>query len=327
MTKGGEGTGMAKKKVFITGGGGFIGTHLARRLLGTHRVVIYDSFFRDSLSHADFRNHPDLEVIRGDILDSTSLKNAMQGCSLVLHLAAITGIDTVVLRPTRTITVNLVGTYNVLEAAKNLDGIERFVDFSTSEVFGSFAYKLGEERETPMGAVGQARWTYAVSKLAAEHLTYSYHKEFRMPTVSVRPFNIYGPGQTGESAIHLFIKQALKNEAIEIHGDGDQIRSWCFIDDFVDGVMLTIEKDVAIGEVVNLGNPRGTITIHGLALLIKRVLASESPIRFVPKNYVDVELRIPSIDKARKLLGFEPAIDLEEGIRRTAEWYRERLRE
>jgi dTDP-glucose 4,6-dehydratase len=324
-SKEGEGPDMEKKKVFITGGGGFIGTHLAERLLSRHRVVIYDSFFRDSLIFADFKDHADLAVVRGDVLDFNSLKSAMEGSSLVLHLAAITGIDTVVLRPTRTITVNLVGTFNVLEVVRLAGGCERFIDFSTSEVFGSLAYKLGEERETPMGAVGEARWTYAVSKLAAEHLTYSYHKEYKIPTVTVRPFNIYGPGQTGESAIHLFIKQALKNETIEIHGDGDQIRSWCYIDDFVDGVMLCLEKDVAVGEVVNLGNPRGTITIYGLALLIKRVLGSTSPITFVPKNYVDVELRIPSIEKARKLLGFEPAVDLEEGIRRTAAWYKSRM--
>lgn len=316
---------MAKKKVLITGGGGFIGTHLAERLLSRHRVTIYDSFFRDSLSHAAFRDHPDLEVVRGDVLDLEALKKVAEGSALVLHLAAITGIDTVVLRPTRTITVNLVGTFNVLEAVREAGGCERFVDFSTSEVFGSLAYKLSEEKETPMGAVGEARWTYAVSKLAAEHLTYSYHKEYHIPTVTVRPFNIYGPGQTGESAIHVFIKQALRNETIEIHGDGDQIRSWCYIDDFVDGVMLTIEKNDAVGEVVNLGNPRGTITIYGLALLIKRVLGSECPITFVPKNYVDVELRIPSIEKARKLIGFEPKVDLEEGIRRTAAWYRSRL--
>jgi dTDP-glucose 4,6-dehydratase len=313
---------MPKRKVFLTGGGGFIGTHLAERLLQDHKVVIYDNFFRDSLTYVDFKDHPDLEVVEGDILDADSLKKAMRGCSTVLHLAAITGIDTVVLRPTRTITVNLVGTFNVLEAAKELGTCERFIDFSTSEVFGSLAYKLGEDQQTPMGAVGEARWTYAVSKLAAEHLSYSYFKEFGIPVVTVRPFNIYGPGQTGESAIHIFIKQALKNEVLEIHGDGDQIRSWCYIEDFVDGVMLCLTQDKAVGEVVNLGNPRGTITIYSLALLINRVLESGSEVNFVPKNYVDVELRIPSIEKARDILGFEPEIDLEEGVRRTAEWYR-----
>jgi len=316
---------MPKQKVFLTGGGGFIGTHLAERLLVDHEVVIYDSFFRDSLSQVDFRDHPGLRVVTGDVLDFDSVKNAMKGCTRVLHLAAITGIDTVVLRPTRTITVNLVGTFNVLEAANQLGGCEKFIDFSTSEVFGSHAYKLAEDHETAMGAVGEARWTYAVSKLAAEHLSHSYYKEYRIPVVTVRPFNIYGPGQTGESAIHIFIKKALENETIEIHGDGDQIRSWCYIDDFVNGIMLCLDKKEAAGEVMNLGNPRGTITIFRLALLIKRVLESRSEVVFVPKNYVDVELRIPSIDKARAVLGFEPAIDLEEGIRRTAEWYRNRI--
>ncbi len=315
---------MAKKKVLITGGAGFIGTHITRRLLGKHRVVVYDNFFRDSLRDAEFGCHPDLEVVEGDVLDPDNLGRAMEGCSIVLHLAAITGIDTVVLRPTRTITVNLVGTYNVLEAARRQGGCERLVDVSTSEVFGTLAYKSGESEQTPMGAVGEARWTYAVSKLAAEHLSFSYFKEYEIPTVTIRPFNVYGPGQTGESAIRLFIRQALADETIEIHGDGDQIRSWCYIDDFVEGVLLCLEKEEAVGEVLNLGNPRGTITIHGLALLVKRVLESKSDIRFVPKNYVDVELRIPSIQKARRVLGYEPAVDLEEGIRRTAEWYRNR---
>ncbi|MFQ6103924.1 MAG: NAD-dependent epimerase/dehydratase family protein [Candidatus Glassbacteria bacterium] len=316
---------MSKKKVLLTGGGGFIGTHLAQRLLRDHKVVVYDNFSRNSLGDVDFKDHPDLEVVKGDVLDFESLKGAMKGCSMIVHLAAITGIDTVVLRPTRTITVNLVGTYNVLEAAKQLGGCEKFIDFSTSEVFGSLAYKLDEGEQTPMGAVGEARWTYAVSKLAAEHLTYSYYKEFKIPAVTVRPFNIYGPGQVGESAIHIFIKRALRNETIEIHGDGDQIRSWCYIDDFIDGVMMCISEEAAVGEVINLGNPRGTITVYGLALLIKGVLESDAPLVFIPKNYVDVELRMPSIEKARKVLGFEPKIDLEEGIRRTAEWYRIRI--
>jgi nucleoside-diphosphate-sugar epimerase len=315
---------MAKKKVLITGGAGFIGTHITRRLLGEHRVVVYDNFFRDSLREAEFRDHPDLEVVEGDVLDLDLLVRSMEGCSLVLHLAAVTGIDTVVLKPTRTITVNLVGTFNVLEAARRHGICERLIDVSTSEVFGTLAYKSGEGEQTPMGAVGEARWTYAVSKLAAEHLSFSYFKEYDIPAVTIRPFNVYGPGQTGESAIRLFIRQALADETIEIHGDGDQIRSWCFIDDFVEGVLLCLEKQEAVGEVLNLGNPRGTITIYGLALLVKRVLESSSDIEFVPKNYVDVELRIPSIQKARAILGFEPAVDLEEGIRRTAEWYRNR---
>ena len=213
----------------------------------------------------------------------------------------------------------------MLETATRLGGCDKFIDFSTSEVCGSLAYKLDESDKPLMGAVGEARWTYAVSKLAAEHLSYSYFKEHGLPVVTVRPFNIYGPGQTGESAIHIFIKHALKDERMEIHGDGDQIRSWCYIDDFVNGVMLALESREADGEVYNLGNPRGTITIYSLALTIKRVLESRSAVDFVPKDYVDVELRIPSIEKARTILGFEPKIDLEEGIKRTAQWYRRRM--
>ena len=173
-----------------------------------------------------------------------------------------------------------------------------------------------------MGAVGEARWTYAISKLAGEHLAHSYYKEFGLPVISLRPFNIYGPGQVGEGAIHAFVTRALKNEDILIHGDGDQIRSWCYVDDIVDGILLCLEKREAIGEVFNIGNPKGTITILSLAQKIVDICESKSKIVFVPKSYIDVELRIPRIEKAKKILGYEPKIDLDKGIKRTIEWYK-----
>ena len=222
--------------------------------------------------------------------------------------------------------VNMIGTYNVLEATRTLDNVERFVDFSTSEVYGSYAYKLREEDTTAMGAVGEARWTYAISKLAGEHLAHSYHKDFGLPVVSLRPFNIYGHGQVGEGAIHVFVTQALKNEELQIHGDGDQIRSWCYIDDIVDAILLCLEKKEVIGEVFNIGNPRGTVTILSLAQKIIEFCKSTSKIIFMPKTYVDVELRIPDIEKAKEILGYKPKIDLDEGLRRTIDWYKKKLK-
>jgi UDP-glucose 4-epimerase len=161
----------------------------------------------------------------------------MQGADIVIHAAAIAGIDTVIKKPTKTMRVNMIGTANVLEAALKNDIKDRIIDFSTSEVFGSYAFKSKENENTVAGSAGEARWTYAVSKLAGEHLSVAYYKEFGLPTVSIRPFNVYGPGQTGEGAMQIFIKKALRNEDIYIYGDGNQIRAWCFVDDFVDGLM------------------------------------------------------------------------------------------
>jgi len=313
---------LKNKRIFITGGAGFIGTRLIGRLIDENKIVVYDTLQRNSLKDTNFLDHPNLTLVQGDILDHEKLKDAIKGCKIIIHLAAIAGIDTVIKNPLATMKVNMIGTYNVLEAVMTLANVERFFNFSTSEVYGSYAYKLGEGDSTKTGAVGEARWTYATSKLAGEHLSHSYYREFGVPVISIRPFNIYGPGQVGGGAIHTFIMQAIGNSDVTVEGNGDQIRSWCYVDDIIDAIMLCLEKKEAIGEVFNIGNPRGTITILSLAQKIISLAHSKSKIVFVPRNYVDVELRIPSIEKARKILGFEPKFDLDEGIKRTIEWYR-----
>lgn len=309
------------KTIFITGGAGFIGTALARRLVEKNRIVVYDSLRRDSMRNTDLGQHPNLTFIRGDVLDQKHLAESMAGSDMVVHMAAIAGIDTVTKNTVDTMKVNLIGTYHALEAAGDL-GLERFIDFSTSEVFGAYCYKEEEDGVARMGTVGEVRWTYAVSKLAGEHLLFAYLRQQGLPGAVIRPFNVYGPGQVGEGAVHHFVKRAIADEEITIHGDGDQIRSWCYIDDLIDGLLLCLTKKEAVGNVFNIGNPRGTVTIHGLAQTVVRVLNSKSPIRYVPKSYVDVELRMPSIEKAREILGYSPKVDLEEGIVKTAEWYR-----
>jgi UDP-glucose 4-epimerase len=143
-----------------------------------------------------------------------------------------------------------------------------------------------------------------------------------LPTTVLRPFNVYGPGQVGEGALRNFIQRALRDETIEIHGDGTQIRAWCYVDDMVDGVMLAISHPKALGESFNIGNQRAVTTIYGLASTVLRVLGSKSKIVFTRKDYVDVELRVPSVIKARELLGFEAQVDLEEGVAKTADFYR-----
>lgn len=311
------------KKVLLTGGAGFIGTRICNLLYENNEILIYDNLNRNSIKNTNLLDKTNVKLVQGNILDFNYLKSVIDGFrpNIVIHLAAVAGIDTVIKNPVTTMKVNMIGTYNILEAVKDLN-LDRFIDFSTSEVFGSYAYKVDEQHTTNLAPVGEARWTYSVSKLAGEHLTHSYHKEYGIPSVSIRPFNIYGPGQVGEGAIHQFVLRAIKNEQMQVHGDGDQIRSWCYIDDFVDGIMLCLTKEEAIGNSFNIGNPRGTITISMLAHLIKRIADSKSEIVYVPKNYVDVELRIPNIEKAQKLLGYKPKYDLALGLEKTIEWYR-----
>jgi nucleoside-diphosphate-sugar epimerase len=310
------------KRVLLTGGAGFIGTSLAKRLVDRNQIVILDNCHRNALEGTPLAQHPNLRLIPGDVLDPEVTRSAMEGCDTIVHLAAIAGVDTVLKMPVTTMKVNIIGTYNVLEAAIACGGIERLIDFSTSEVFGSYAYNVREGDLTSLGAVGEARWTYAVSKLATEHMAHNYHKQFGLPALSIRPFNIYGPGQVGEGAVHRFITQALSGADITIHNDGSQIRAWCYIDDIVDGILAALERPEAVGHAFNIGNPRSVVTIFNLATQIARLSESKSRITFAKWDQVDVELRIPNIDKARDILGYEPKIDLEQGLLRTIEWYR-----
>jgi UDP-glucose 4-epimerase len=310
------------KRIFITGGAGFIGSSLAGRLVQNNHVVIFDSLARNSLARKSFKDHANLELIEGDVLDKSHVIQAMEGANIVVHCAAIAGVDTVLQRPVRTMRVNMVGSANVLDAASNLPECERVVCFSTSEVFGQYAFRADETDNAVIGKVGEARWTYAVSKIAEEHLAIAYFKEKQLPTTIVRPFNVYGPGQVGEGALKTFVIRAVKGDPIEIYGDGTQIRAWCYVDDMVDGALLAMEHPKAVGESFNIGNQRAVVTIFGLANTVVRILESDSPIVFTYKDYTDIELRIPAVKKAKELLGFEAKIDLEEGIRRTAEYYR-----
>ncbi len=313
------------KKIFITGGAGFIGTKLCAALCESNSIMIYDSFRRNSIRWTNLLDNSSIKLTHGDVLDKECLRDTLGSFKpdIVVHMAAVAGIDTVIKNPAETMRVNMLGVYNLLEALRdNNDHLERFVNFSTSEVFGSYAFKVDEASTTNLQPVGEARWTYSVSKLAGEHLTHSYYKVYGLPAVTVRPFNIYGPGQVGEGAIHQFAVRAINNEDIFVHGDGDQIRSWCYIDDFIDGLMLCIEKEEAVGHSFNIGNPRGTITISMLAQLIKTLAGSSSRILYIPKEYTDVEIRIPSIDKAKNKLQYSPKRELTDGLRSTIEWYK-----
>ena len=313
------------KTIFITGGAGFIANTLIGHYVEINKIIVYDNFQRDTLSSSKYANHENITIIKGDVLDLDHLTESMKGADIVIHAAGIAGIDTVIKFPVKTMQVNMIGTSNALEAAKLNKMCERFIDFSTSEVFGSMAYSSKEDDLTVSGSAGEARWTYAVSKLAGEHLAHSYYSQFNLPVVTVRPFNIYGPGQIGEGAIQIFIKKALKNETIKINGDGSQIRAWCYVDDFVDCILRCVENPKAIGNSFNIGNSRAVITILGLAQTICRVLESKSKIEFCDALSADIALRIPSVNKSYDVLGFKAKVDLDEGIIKTAEWIKNNL--
>ena len=313
------------KRIFITGGAGFIATTLSRTLVEENEVVALDNLHRDALSATDLADHPNFHFHQADVLDADAVDELSAGATHIVHCAAIAGVDTVLESPVRTMRVNLIGTYNVLEAAvKTKDTLERLIDFSTSEVFGTHAFNVKEGHVSTIGSVGEARWTYAVSKLAGEHMAHAYHDELKLPTVTVHPFNVFGPGQIGGGAIRAFIEAALAGDDLIVRGDGSQIRAWCYVTDMVNGVHACLERPEAVGQAFNIGNPRSSVTIYDLAQRVKRLTGASSEIVFAPLGYADVELRIPNVVKARELLGWEPRVELDDGLARTIAWYRER---
>jgi len=313
------------KRILITGGAGFIGTTLARELVDENEVLALDNLHRDALSGSGLAEHPNFSLHRGDVLDLEGVRRLADGVTHIVHAAAIAGVETVLESPVRTMRVNVIGTYNVLEAALGtLATLERFVDFSTSEVFGTHAFNVSEGQVSTIGSVGEARWTYAVSKLAGEHMAHAYHDELALPTVTVRPFNVFGPGQIGGGAIRAFIEAALGGNDLTVRGDGSQIRAWCYVSDMVSGILACLERPEAVGQAFNVGNPRSSVTIYDLAQRIRRLTEASGSIVFAPLGYTDVELRIPNVEKARELLGWEPQVELDDGLARTIAWYRSR---
>lgn len=313
---------LTNKRIFITGGAGFIGSHLVSRLVDHNEVVVFDNLHRDALRFAHLEGHQNLTFVRGDVLDFAGVRKAIEGSQIVIHCAAIAGVYTVDRSAVRTMEVNMLGTHQVVKAALEV-GVERFVEFSTSEVYGSFIHKGKEDDFTPIGPIGESRWVYAASKLASEHLSYAHYREDKLPLAIVRPFNVYGPRQVGDGAIRGMALQALRHLPITLYNDGTQIRSWCFVSDFCDGVLRCCENPAAVGHAFNIGNPQGTATNFELANLIIRLTNSKSEIVFKPHPGPEVELRVPAIDKAMTLLGYRPTVSLESGVSQAAAWYRD----
>mgnify|MGYP001561858713 CR=1 FL=1 len=312
---------LKNKRIFITGGAGFIGSHLVEQLIDNNEIVVYDTLHRNALlAYTDLKSHKNLTFVQGDVLDAQMLAKNMKGSDIVVHLASMAGVATIQKNPTRTLNINIFGTKNILEECRK-QGINRFISYSTSEVYGPHIYQAKEDGMTTLGALGEPRWFYAMSKLSAEFLAYGYHLEHGIKFTSVRPFNIYGPRQIGVGAVHNFVVNAIKNEPLIVHTPGSQIRSWCYVSDIVDATLSILERKKAEGEVFNIGDPLSTSTNIQTAETIIRLTKSKSKIIFQEIKSPDVHIRVPNIDKAKKLLDFEPKVHFEEGLQKTIEWY------
>ncbi len=213
----------------------------------------------------------------------------------------------------------------MLKALEKSSRLERFVYFSTSEVFGVNSFRVNEDTPTAVGPAAEARWSYAIAKLAGEHLVKAYHRQAGMPVVTVRPFNVFGPRRLGAHAVLGFVLNSLMGNPIEVHGDGSQIRSWCYIEDFCDAIIEMLARPNAIGEDFNIGNPQNTVTVLQLAREVLNVTGRPVPIELIESPFPDIEIRVPSLDKARHILGYRPIYDLHKSLELTVDWYREHL--
>ena len=309
-------------RIVVTGGAGFIASHLIDRLVESNTIVVYDNMKRNALRFAPSHDHRNLSIVEGDVLDAARLDGVIAGADIVVHAAAIAGIYSVGDNVTRTMKVNLLGIHNALESSVK-HKVGRFMDFSTSEIYGPYSYRSSEADMAKVGPASEKRWIYAISKLAGEHFAHAFASDFGLKVVTIRPFNIYGPRQVGEGAVQQMAARALRGEDITVFNDGSQIRSWCYVEDFANAFIAAMEKEAAVGEVFNIGNPQATTTVLGLAETLIRLTSSASKIRFKPHPGPEVEIRMPDIAKARRLLEYEPAVGLEDGLQRAIAWYRE----
>ena len=321
---------IAGKKIVITGGTGFIATHVAKRLADQNLLTLLGPRLEGAgFESSGLKYHPNVTRKICDLTIPNQIEETLGEPDIIIHTAGFVGVQKVIQQSMQAYAVNLIGTQNLLATlADPVSGKvkrklpDQFVNFSTSEVMGGAAYLCKETDPAMIGSSTEPRWIYAMSKLATEHICGAYHRTFNLPTVNVRPFNVYGPYRTGGHAMKVFISAALRREPITVHGDGAQLRAWCYVDDFVDGMMLLLNNPQATGRTYQIGNPACSITMRSLAFMVKSVLSSGSEVVFIPKDYADMELRIPDVSKAVKELGYSPKVSLEEGILLAAESYR-----
>jgi len=322
-------------KVLVTGGLGFIGSHLCKQLVdqGVH-VRCFDNLLRGRLANvSEIMKQPNasFELVKGDLLNSDEVMKAVTDVDVVYHLGAIVGVKHYVENPLKVIEVNVLGTHNLLEAARKKD-VSKVILASTSEIYGkNIDMPLKEEAERILGATSFDRWCYSTSKALDEHTCYAYYRQYGLKIVILRYFNAYGPKQECSDyggVVSVFIRSILTDQPPQVHGDGKQTRTFTYVDDIINGTILAAEENAAVGETFNLGSDKETSIIE-LSELIIRLAGKEdrlSPI-FIPYEefygpfYEDVKRRVPDITKARRILGYKPEISLEQGLLRTIRWY------
>jgi nucleoside-diphosphate-sugar epimerase len=282
---------------------------------------VVDNLYRQRDVPAWLRSHPRIRFLHADVRDATAVRAFLPAdLTHVVDLAAVAGVMTVVGNAVAATRSNLLGSLAVMEMAESFGGLEHFVYFSSSEVYGPAAVRVAEDDVRPAVHVEEARWTYAVAKLAAESLLLQLWRERGLPATVVRPFNVYGPGQLGESAVHTFSRAALSGAPLQVRGSGAQRRAWCYVDDFLDGILLLLDRR-PLGRVFNVGNPDAVCTVRELAEAVRTAAGSCAPIEDVPLACEDVLDRVPDISRMAAL-GFAPRVGLGAGLARTVAWYR-----
>ncbi len=314
---------MEDECVLVTGGAGFIGSHLIEKLLGSGNKVIcldnFDPFYDPAIKRANL--HPSLDdsrftLIEGDIRDQAALSSLFQSndISTVVHLAAMAGVRPSVENPQLYNEVNVLGTTNLLEQCRQT-GVAKFVFGSSSSVYG-----LNDTVPfTEDSAVGRTASPYGATKLAGEVLCHTYHHLYGIPTICLRFFTVYGPRQRPEMAIHKFIRLVHNENEVPIFGDGTSRRDYTYVADIVSGIVSAIESDCQF-EVVNLGRSE-TVVLLDLVRVIEAALGKAAKIKFLPPQRGDVPITFASVEKAGKLLGYEPTVSIEEGIKRMVQWF------
>ena len=317
-------------RYLITGGAGFIGSHLAEQLLErSHRVVLLDNLSTGSVENIrHLKASGRMEYHLDNIENRQLLAELVDDADVIIHLAAAVGVKLIVESPVRTIETNVNGTQLILEAASKKKKL--VLAASTSEVYGkSTNVPFTEDADLVLGPTTKGRWSYAASKALDEFLALSYWKEKKLPVIVVRLFNTVGPRQTGRYGMVLpnFVKAALENDTIKIYGSGRQSRCFCDVRDTVEGLIRLLGCSSAVGEVINVGNTE-EISIEGLAHRVKERTGSSSRIEYIPYDqayepgFEDMMRRVPSVEKLHALTGFRPRTSLNEIIDRVAAFFR-----
>jgi len=326
---------MGTKRVLVTGGAGFIGSHLCEALLKRgDQVSVIDDFSTGRIENvAHLQDAPGFHLTEGSILDFPLLESMLKKADLIFHLAAVVGVQKIIEVPVDTIEINVLGSHNVLTLAARY-GTPCLLA-STSEVYGkSVKYPFVENDDAVYGPTTKSRWSYACSKAIDEFLALAYHHEQHLPVVIARLFNTTGPRQTGRYGMVLprFVDQALRGQPMTVFGSGRQTRCFADVSDVVRALLLLADEPAAVGQVFNVGNPE-EVSIGDLARLVKKLTQSDSEIRLIPYDdayepgFEDMERRIPSIEKISRFVGFGPRVKLREIIRRIVASKRQELAE